>query len=152
MLARLDQVIEICKSYVDSHSSALPELDSLLAQYLIINIAGTYEEFIEDIIKIRSGKLNDPYIISLLPLLIHRSFRNPDFSKICSLLKDCGESVLLQFKARVNPDDSQALDILMKHRHDIAHGKGASVTIRDVLSYYSQSINVIRLVHEILSI
>lgn len=149
-LERLDEIVELCKAHVKLHQSELPEIDSFLAQYLVVLIAGVYEETIEQQVRERVSKLKDAGIVNLVASLVHNSFRNPRYDSIAELLGKFGEQAKSNLKDNALSEDIDALNSIMNNRQAIAHGKDASVTMNDVVAYYAQSKKVIALVNEII--
>lgn len=150
-LAALDQIVELCKNHTVSHQAVAPEIDSLLAQYLIVKIAGVYEEVLEDGIRQRVSRLNDQAITNLVTSLVHLYFRNPNYENLRQLMQKFGRNLVDQLQANSQSEEVDALNSIMTDRHAIAHGKDAKVTMADVVGYYERSKKIINLATGILA-
>jgi len=145
----LDGFIALCQQKVDALKVSFPEIDSIVAQHLVVLIAGVYEETIEESIRARAEKSKDIALVNLVTSLVDETFRNPDSKNVKRLIKRFGKAAVDELSGKVKLEDAEALNSIILNKNAIAHGKDSPVTIKDVENYYAKSRVVIHAVNEI---
>ena len=145
IISKVDTVIEDINSFL-----SITELEkSYLAGFLVVYICGIYEEVIETIINDKVNKSNDYEISNYIKESVSNTFRNPDMQNIKKLLgkfKDGWKSEIAKL-----PENAQiAVDNIVNIKNSLAHGNNVTVTLRDVIQYYNDSLVVINKIDDML--
>lgn len=112
-----------------------PKLDSYLAKFLVVYLSGIYEECIEQIVGEYASGPGDLGIENYIREQLDISFRNPNFDKIISLVKQFNTSWSISLGALKNTS-GVAIDSIITNKNHVAHGESCTVTINDVVQYH----------------
>jgi hypothetical protein len=121
---------------------------SYLAKFLVVYICGIYEEAIECIVNERVTTLGSDRLNRFLESYLDRNFRNPDISKIGELLGLFDKVWKKEVKGLSNKAKQSFFNILA-NKNALAHGIPCNVTFDEVVKYYTDSIEVIEKIDNI---
>lgn len=134
---QIDVLIQDIQSF-----SGDPYIQSLLAYYLCVRISGFLENCVRiiftDYASPRTKDHAQEYVASKL-----QRFPNPTFENICRLAKEFNDQWNTDLKARATPQLRSSLQSIMNNRHNIAHGGTSTVTLRQLISYYNDLIQLV---------
>lgn len=142
--------IDIAVTEINSFTTASNSEKSYLAKFLVVFISGIYEESVETIINEMVHKLGKPEVSTFVENSIHISFRNPNMNKIKELLSKFGNISWIQAIDSLPQDTKDAFDSICSNKNALAHGNPVTITLIDVLDYYSKSRVVIEKIDELL--
>lgn len=135
---------------INSFVLASPAEQSYLAKFLVVFIAGIYEECIETIIREMVGALGSPQMSSFVDSYLKTGFRNPSMENLNSLLKKFDSSWPAKLKSSISLDQQDALNSIYINKNALAHGAPVTITLTDVIAFYSDSRVVIEEVDNLL--
>jgi RiboL-PSP-HEPN len=150
-----DVDLKAVKSIIDSlgyTSNIVPYLN----RYAIIKACGTVEVAFKSIITDHCSKRAKKQVKSYLSRRIRNSSSNPSSDKICELLGDFDKDWKKDFKDKLKSHSkysslTTSMQSLVDARNDFAHGGSPSVTIADVISYFSDFREVLVILDSIIS-
>lgn len=146
---KLIESINKAKKDIENFQNISEEEKSYLAKFLVVFICGIYEEVIETIINEKASKCNDLEISNYIKISVDKTFRNPDMSKIKELLGKFNDVWKLEIGTL--PQNAQdALNSIVGNKNSLAHGNEATLTLQDVFNYYTDSMEVINKIDEML--
>lgn len=133
--------MEKCEAHLSLGEEAVEaEVQSLLAQSLVILIYAEFEQKVRELIRerCRNATATDDPVREFLDSCAESAFRGLKISEIARLLKRFGESHKEVFNQRLkqNQRAKTMYDSILINRHEIAHGGGSVVTVGDVKQYY----------------
>lgn len=135
-ILRIDRALKKC----EAHLSLDAEVQSLLAQSLVILIYAEFEQKARELIRERCRNVatTDDSVREFLDSCAKIAFRGLKISEIAKLLTRFGESHKEAFNQRLeqNQRAKSMYDSILNNRHRIAHGEGSAVTVDDVKQYY----------------
>lgn len=114
-------------------------LQASLASYLVVLIAGYYEDSVEHLVEVRAGKSGDTDVQNFVRECVHRSFRNPNFEQINELIGHFSGSYKKALAELVNAKARTAINSIVTQKNNLAHGKPVTVTLGDVETYHNSS-------------
>lgn len=139
-ILRIDQALEKCEAHLSLEEAVEAEVQSLLAQSLVILIYAEFEQKVRELIRerCRSVAATDDSVREFLDSCAESAFRGLKISEIAGLLRRFGESHKEAFNQRLeqNQRAKNMYDSIWINRHEIAHGEGSAVTVGDVKQYY----------------
>jgi len=155
MLDDCEVDLKAVKSIIDSlgySSNIVPYLN----RYAIIKACGTVEVAFKSIIADHCSRRAKKQVKSYLSRKIKNSSSNPSFDNICSLLGDFDKDWRKDFKDKLkaHPNHSSlttSIQSLVDARNDFAHGGSPSVTISDVIAYFSDFREVLDILDSIIA-
>jgi len=125
---------------IDKLSGSNYILDNYLSKFLVVYICGIYEEAIENIIIEFTNKNTKRLEISnYVGNSIDKSFRNPDFDKILSIIKFFKNPLWETSIKALKPSAGLAIDSIVSNKNSLAHGQGVTTTLNDIKNYYADS-------------
>jgi len=125
---------------VDGISGSSILVDSFLAKFLVVYICGIYEEIIENIlIDFTKRNTSRDEVVKYITKSVDVSFRNPDFNKIISLIKNLDNPIWTAELGNMRSSAGIALDNIVTNRNGIAHGQSITITLGDIKQYYKSS-------------
>jgi RiboL-PSP-HEPN len=155
MLDDCDVDLKAVKSIIDSlgySSNIVPYLN----RYAIIKACGTVEVAFKSIIADHCSRRAKKQVKTYLSRKIKNSSSNPSFENICNLLGDFDKDWKKDFKDKLKacPNHSSlttSIQSLVDARNEFAHGGSPSVTISDVISYFSDFREVLNILDSIIA-
>lgn len=124
--------------------------DSYLAKYLIVFISGIYEESIETIINDMVANLGSPHVSSFVKDRLSMNFQNPNFDNISNLVKKFGNITWSTRLSAIPLIAKDSINSIVSNKNAIAHGSPVVITIRDVISYYNESKQIIDVIDDMM--
>jgi histone H3/H4 len=145
---RVDATMQKARQY----SAGNPELDGYLASYLTVLVSGAYEDCVEHLLSQRAAKTGDAEIANYIQTSVDRNFRNPNFKNILRLITAFSHQYAQELNARVDSKATGAINSIVNNKNDIAHGRSATVTIRDVENYHKRCMPIFEALEDILGV
>jgi len=119
------------------------ELASMLSNYLICFISGTYEDCIEYLFIQRAKRSNDKELISLVEELIAAHFRDPTYEKIRNLVRLLNPLSATLLDSKIDIRDKEGINSISRNRNEIVHyGRNPNVTINDVVDFHNRTLKI----------
>lgn len=154
MLDDCEADLKAVKLIIDSlgySSNIVPYLN----RYAIIKAGGTVEVAFKSIIADHCSRRANKQVKFYLSRKIRNSSTNPSFVNICNLLGDLDKDWKKDFKNKLNAPSYSSLKTsiqsLIDARNDFAHGGSPSVTISDVISYFSDFREVLNILCSVIA-
>lgn len=127
-----------------------------LNKYAVIKACGIVEVAYKSIMADYCDRRSKPQVKSFLKKHVRDSSKNPNYSNICTLLKEFDVNWNSEFRNRVNvhPDRTRittSIESLVDARNEFAHGGNPTLTVSDVISYFSDFRVVIEIIDDIVS-
>lgn len=116
-----------------------PEIAVMLSSYLVVAIAGIFEDCVEHLFIKRTSKTNDSEIINLVQALISRNFRNPEYDKIKDLLSNLNPIYSSDLRSKIDNKNIDGLNSIVTNKNKVSHGEISNATIQDVKIYYENA-------------
>ena len=145
LLSQIDAAIVDINSFTAASTSE----QSYMAKFLVVFIAGIYEECVETIINEMVKKIASPEISNFIESTLDTRFRNPDMGNIKGLLKKFNSAWYDTIDA-MPKDQKDALDSIYTNKNGLSHGSAITITLIDVLDYYNKSRVIIEKIDDIL--
>ena len=133
-------------------STVDPKLESMLSSYLVVSISGVYEDCVEHLFVERVGKSNDQELRNFMKVLMHRSFRNPEYSNIKGWIKYLDSSYGKTLDSKVNQSDIIGLNGIVTNKNLVAHGDVSNATLNDVINFHDGAKKIFEALEDILKI
>ncbi len=150
-LPEVDFAIEQCKDYLNRTNSLGTPIESYLTRYLLVLIYSEFERVVKEILSRRLSLANDPHTESFSRFAVDRLIRSIKISEIAGVLGRFGSDYKAEFDEKVVNDPlGNNFDSIINNRHISAHGPGATVTFRDMETYYEESHVVLDQIQSIL--
>lgn len=127
-----------------------PEIAAMLSSYLVVAIAGIFEDCVEHLFIERASKTKDDEIVSLVKALIGQTFRNPEYEKIKDLLSSLNPTYSGDLRSKIDNKNIDGLNSIVTNKNKVAHGEISNATIQDVKIYYENSKKVFKELEKIL--
>lgn len=132
-------------------STGDPELEAILAAYLIVLISGAYEDCMEHLFSVRAGRPNDPELKNYVEERVDRYFRNPTYKRVKDELECFSANYANEFERRVDATARIALESIVTNKNSVSHGKPVNVTLGEVQGYYQRSTPILQVLEDILT-
>jgi hypothetical protein len=126
------------------------DLQAHWARYLCILVSGFLENSISTIYIEYAKKKATPQIANFVQKRLEK-FQNPNMDKIFQLMASFDEEWGKQFKIRTEGDIKDAVNIIVKLRNSIAHGKSVGITYITIKNYYQSAKKLLDVIEDILS-
>ncbi len=116
------------------------------AKYLCILSAGFLENAIEevygDFVRVAASKPVADYATSVLSRI-----QNPNATRFIEVARSFRQDWGVALEAYVNQDGRrEAINSIMKNRHEIAHGKYSGITIAQIRDYFDKAVEVVEFI------
>lgn len=113
-----------------------------LNKYAIIKACGIVEVSYKSLIADYCDRRSKPQVKNFLKKYVRENSKNPSYSNICNLLKEFDDNWNTTFKNSIDshPNKSRiitSIKSLVDARNEFAHGGNPTLTISDVISYFS---------------
>lgn len=143
--ADLDRV-KIIIDGLGLHGAVVP----YLTNYSIVRACGGIEISFKTIIADYCSHRSKPQVKAFLNRRVREGSANPSYGNILKTLKDFDEGWSNGFKTRLGAESNKqqllgSLQSLVDARNDFAHGGSPSLSINDVIGYFSHSRRIIEL-------
>lgn len=146
--AEIDAVILKAKS----PAAADLELQAYLASYLVVLIAGIFEDCVESLVGRRAAKAGDQEMEQFVRESVSKSFRSPKFEYIKELMALFSDSYRKNFEKKVDEKARSAIGSIVAHRTSVAHhGEIPNVTLGEIENYYNGAKPIFEALEEILA-
>lgn len=145
LLDKIDEAIRNIEGFSNASSIEL----SYLAGYLLVLIAGIYEEAIETIVNEMVDRVHSLEISHFVEMSMKDSFRNPNIENVRKLIKkfsDDWEKEIIDLPVRTK----LALTSIIADKTSLAHRGQIDATLKEVINYYNDSRNVIIKIDQLL--
>jgi hypothetical protein len=143
-LAKIDHAIEICEEHLDRTNSRGTEIEAFLTQYLLVLICAAFEEEIEQIVIHRLSGSGDAHVEAFAKSALDAVFRSIKTSEIAGLLNRFGPDYKAEFSSRVSNTRAETyFNNIVVGRHATAHSIGSSVTLRELIEFYTEAHTVL---------
>lgn len=151
-LPSVDHVIGACKSHIHEAELQGSEMESYLADYLLVVVCAAFEEEIERLIQDRIRKSKDKSLESLCMSCISAVFRSVKSSEIAGLLNRFGEEYKTLFASKLKDNEAAVsrFNNIVINRHKVAHSEGSNMTFEEVVRSYSEGSLVLNALSETL--
>jgi len=152
LIKQIDDAISKANKFVTASQQSLQlEMDSYLAQFLIVFICGIYEAIIEATVSEMARKSGSKEIESFAKNTMDSYFMNPNMDKVAKLIKKFENQSWIDAINNLPPVNKSALTSISQNKNGLAHGQSAlNLTISDVEKYYLDSKLVIEKIDELL--
>ncbi len=137
-ILRIDEALEKCEAHLSLGEAVEAEVQSLLAQSLLILIYAEFERKVRELIRARCQYVADDSVRGFLDSCAESVFRGLKIGEIAGLLNRFGTPHKEVFNQHLeqNQRAQNMYDSILNNRHKIAHGEGSAVTFGDVKQYY----------------
>jgi hypothetical protein len=143
-LTQIDRAIETCKEHLAQTNTQGTEVETFLAQHLVVMICGAFEEEIEKIVVQRLGASNDPEIEAFARSALDAVFRSTGIKEISGLLNRFNPEVKKRFQDRVCGTRAETFfSNIVTHRHQTVHSGGSTLTLRELADFYDEGHTVL---------
>lgn len=120
------------------------EINSHWARYLSVCVSGFMEEALEVILVDYITNSASPIVLNYAQNHISRERKNPNTTKIKSILDSFDNNWGKEFEEFAEQDGRKdALDGVMSIRHLVAHGRNNDTTIHRVKTYYEKCLEIV---------
>jgi hypothetical protein len=131
-------------------SASLKENDELLAhwsRYLCVLVSGWLQvavyEIYSDYARKRASENVSSYVSKRL-----KKFQNPKMNNILSLTSDFSSDWKDALKGATHGEIKDAVDSIVKNRHQIAHGESCNISYERLKRYYEKAVIAIELLEK----
>lgn len=145
LVEKIDEAIKDINSF--SGSSELEK--SYLAKFLVVFICGIYEEVIENVVNERIDKQKNTEISNYIRKSLKDTFKNPDMKNIKGLLGKFNEKWKSEIE-NLSREAQTAIDNIVNDKNSLAHGSAITLTPKEIIRYYSDSMIVINKIDDML--
>lgn len=133
-------------------SSIVPFLN----KYAIIKACGVIEVSYKTVVADYCDKRSKPQIKNFLKKYVRENSKNPSYSNLCNLLKEFDIDWNAEFKRRIDTHPNKtkiitSIDSLVAARNEFAHGGNPTLTVSDVINYFSDFRVVIEIIDDIVN-
>ena len=132
-------------------SAADMEMQAVMAAYLVVFIAGCYEDCVEYLVVERAGKHGDVEVQNFIRASVDATFRNPRFDTIKNLIAYYSDAYKKELENRVDERSRAAIASIMNNKNLVSHGKRTAVTLGDVETFHAGSIPIFEALEDILA-
>ena len=135
-IRRIDEALERCGEHLSEIEIIDKEVESLLAQSMLILICAEFERKLRELILERCSSVSDVAIREYIGNCTRvRSLKASDVS---GLLAQFGEICKSEFRRLLeeNGEAATLYESIRNNRNRVAHGEGSNATFRDVKQYY----------------
>lgn len=146
---KIIEKIDLAIKDINSFSDVSDLEKSYLAKFLVVFICGIYEEVIENIVNERINKYKSIEISNYIKSSLDKTFRNPDIQNIKSLLGKFKEDWKLEID-NMSQNSQIAINNIVNYKNSLAHGNDVSITLKDIIQYYADSVTVINKIDDML--
>lgn len=127
-----------------------------LNKYAVIKACGIVEVCYKSIMADFCDRRSKAQVKSFLKKHVRDSSKNPNYNNICTLLKEFDVNWNTKFRNRVNahPDRTRimtSIESLVDARNEFAHGGNPTLTVTDVINYFSDFRIIIEEIDDIVS-
>jgi hypothetical protein len=150
--------IEKCKEEIEEIEAWINKIPTdpkvrYLTNYALIKSYGTIESIYKAIMSARFDKY-ETQIKNYMTSTMEKS-ASPNYQKLCKTLKSFDEDWETDFKARIDKSNDglkliTSINSLIQNRHSFAHGAETSISLKDIKSYYEDSIIVLDIFGDVL--
>lgn len=144
--------IDLALVKASAWGQADPELSAYLAGYLVVVIAGVFEDCVEHLVCTRAGKAGDPYVETFIRSRVQQTFRNPNHKNVATLLADFGAVYKDEYKKQAEDEAIEALNSIVTNKNSLGH-QGvfkSQVTVSDVEGYFRRSSQIFDVLEDVL--
>lgn len=144
-IRRIDDAINRCVRHLSTAQAIDKEVESLLAQSLLILICAEFERKFRELIRERCSSISDGSIGRYIDSHIARAPRGLKLSDVSGTLAQFGSTHKEEFD-RQRGENRQAEDMyssIVSNRHRVAHGDGSNATLEEVKQYYERGHEVL---------
>lgn len=125
-----------------------------LNKYSVIKACGIVEVSYKSLMADYCDKRSKSQVKSFLKKYVRENSKNPSYKNICTLLKEFDKEWNAEFKRRINihPDKTKimtSIESLVDARNEFAHGGNPTLTVSDVITYFSDFRIVIEIIDDI---
>lgn len=127
-----------------------------LNKYSIIRACGTIEMSFKTLIADYCDRRSKRQVKRFIGKRIRDGSANPSFDMICKFLGEFDEAWKKDFKTNLNSEPNPqalktSLQSLVDARNDFAHGGNPTISISDVMTYYTNSCRIIEIMDSVIS-
>lgn len=145
----LSQIFTLIDS-LGNTSNAVPHL----TKYAIIKSCGTIELAYKSIIADYCSYQGKTQVKHYLTQKIRKGSFNPSYQNIIRMLKDFDDNWKRTFQQKINKDADKnkllvSLSSLVNARNEFAHGGNPTLTMKDVMTYFSYSKKMMELLDDV---
>jgi len=137
---RIDQILETVEKHVSETSAAGTEIESLLAQSLLVIACAEFEREIESIIKEKCSTIPDESLRVFIESCVDTIFRSVRSSELAGLLNRFGPSFKEAFNRKAGEQQIAVTfyNNIVINRHGVAHVGGTNTTFQEFKKFYEQ--------------
>jgi hypothetical protein len=113
-----------------------------LTKFALIRSCGTIKVAYKNILADFCGEKEKKQVKQFINKRVRESSNNPTYSNMCGFLKEFDHDWNVKFKSQINthPNKDQillSLESLVDARNDFAHGGNPSITLENIIEYFS---------------
>lgn len=159
MKQALEDQLQECKKELDIidaliTGAPLEKSAQYLKMYALIKSCGTVECVFKSIVADYFSKSTISQIQTFIDKTIRESSASPTYGNICKLLKNFDDQWAKDFKQSIECHTNKnkfldSINSLVTNRHQFAHGNNSLVSFNDILQYYCDSVEVLRILDSV---
>ena len=142
--------VEIAIYDIKQIKGKTPKSESYFARFLVVYIAGVYEEIIEIIINEWATKFSSTTISDFFEKYLDRMFRNPNIDNVKKILGNINPTWAARLESILTQEEKDALNSIVTNKNYLSHGQTCLVTLMEVEQYYFKSKPVLQKIDNII--
>jgi len=108
------------------------KIASDLESYLVVLIAGVYEDCLEYLINKRVDRVGDVEVSTFIQKTLHVQLRNPNWENLTNILGRFSRRWVNTIKKRVRDRAKTDLNSIVNNKNAVAHGNNSSLTLAEI--------------------
>lgn len=156
----VQRLIDSCQADIDRVKQIIDGLGlssnivPYLTKYAIIRACGTIETAFKSIVADYCSYRSKKQVKAFLDSRVRENSANPTYENICKLLKYFDTDWNNGFKIKINTHPRKdnmktSLQSLVNVRNEFAHGGNPTISISDLMQYFSDSKDVIEILDQV---